>query len=49
VGFALTEVDEVGAERTLAMLRAMDGEALQAELGDPAAGGGVATPAAGSP
>ncbi|MFH8491248.1 HypC/HybG/HupF family hydrogenase formation chaperone [Streptomyces longisporoflavus] len=38
VGFAITEVDEAEAERTLAVLRAMAGAmagAVEAELGEP--------------
>ncbi|GGX69014.1 HypC/HybG/HupF family hydrogenase formation chaperone [Streptomyces minutiscleroticus] len=34
VGFAITEVDEAEAERTLEVLRAM-GEAVRSELGEP--------------
>ncbi|MCX4673690.1 HypC/HybG/HupF family hydrogenase formation chaperone [Streptomyces sp. NBC_01381] len=37
VGFAITEVDEAEAERTLAILRAMAG-AVEAELGEPLPG-----------
>ncbi|WP_055701236.1 MULTISPECIES: HypC/HybG/HupF family hydrogenase formation chaperone [Streptomyces] len=37
VGFAITEVDEAEAERTLDVLRAMAG-AVEAELGEPLPG-----------
>jgi hydrogenase expression/formation protein HypC len=43
VGFAITEVNEAEAQRTLEVLRTMDGDALAAELGEPAPGSGVAT------
>ncbi|WP_438296449.1 HypC/HybG/HupF family hydrogenase formation chaperone [Streptomyces sp. HUAS TT7] len=39
VGFAITEVDEVEAERTLDVLRAMAG-AVEGELGEPLPGSG---------
>ncbi|WP_406347308.1 HypC/HybG/HupF family hydrogenase formation chaperone [Streptomyces sp. NBC_00648] len=44
VGFAITEVDEAEAERTLAVLRAMAG-AVEAELGEPLPGAPPAQPA----
>lgn len=35
VGFAITQVDEAEAQRTLQMLQALDDDALAAELGEP--------------
>ena len=44
VGFAISEVDEAEAQRTLHMLRSMDADALAAELGEPRPEPDVAAP-----